>query len=76
MWRQDPSYLRAVESAWQQPGDHVSHGNILGHLEELGRSLSDWDHVTFGSVRKKLARTTEERARIDKRAVYRCWALP
>lgn len=55
MWRRDPSYLRLVESAWQNPGDQVSLGQLSGHLENLGRSLSEWDHCTFGSVHKKLA---------------------
>lgn len=60
MWRRDPSYGRAVESAWHDTGGHVSLGQISGHLEELGRSLSNWNYVTFGSVRKRLAQLRRE----------------
>jgi hypothetical protein len=59
MWCRDPSYGRAVEAAWQGSGDHASR-QISSHLDALGRSLSEWDHTTFGLVRKKLAQLRNE----------------
>ena len=60
MWRRDPTYKQAVESAWQDPGTHVSLGQLAGHLGELSRSLSDWDCATFGSVQKTLAQLRKD----------------
>lgn len=64
MWLRDPSYVRAVESVWQEPGRHVSLGQISGHLGALGQSLSEWDYSTFGSVHKNLAQLRKELERI------------
>ena len=64
MWRRDPTYMQAVELAWQDPGAHVSLGQLAGHLGEFSRSLSDWDCTTFGSVRKTLAQLRKDLERI------------
>ena len=64
MWRRDPSYTLAVESAWQEPDDQASMSQLANRLGELGRSLSDWDHTTFGSVRKNLAKLRKDLERI------------
>jgi len=64
MWRRDPSYNRAVEEAWLDPGDHASLGQVTDHLGRLGRCLSDWDRNTFGSVRKTLVQLRAELERV------------
>jgi hypothetical protein len=60
MWRLDPSYAHAVESAWNSPGDVVSLRNLASSLGQVGSSVSVWDQATFGSVRKKLVQLRKE----------------
>jgi hypothetical protein len=53
-----------VEAAWQDLGEQVSLGRVTDHLGDLGRSLAEWDHTTFGSVRKNLAHLRKELERV------------
>jgi hypothetical protein len=42
----------------------VSLGQVTDHLDDLGWSLAEWDHTTFGSVHKNLAHLRKELERV------------
>jgi hypothetical protein len=60
MWRRGPSYRQLVTATWNSLDRPSSLGALRANLDNISCSLSDWEHSTFGSVRKEMVRLRRE----------------
>lgn len=71
MWLRAPDYRDVFENAWREHSDGGrSLQSTWSNIQRVAGSLKDWSRVTFGSVRRQIAKLEQRLHALRRQAVF------